>query len=495
MTWGYVAVGVGTLAVGAYSANQASSSAASGSRSVERSAAAQLAFERERADEEERRWEINRLEEQARYGVLTTEEQSRHEYLKATSQERYEAMDELEKERYADRQGYYEALTAEEKTRYEQAKTEEISRYGAEQARIAAMTDEEKLRYADQIGRVAGLTSEEQARYDALTSEEKLRYARGVQFAQATTTEEQRRYEFLTGEEKSRWTQLQGDERKRYADQLIGREERFAGAEEALQPFIGSAEAAQQQLQVELGLAPGEAGTAYMEAPGYKSALEERTRQVEQEMAGMGAAYSGKRVEEAAKAGSDVQSQYYQNYMSMLTSMASPDTAKTLASLGVGQPQAQGQLGGQGQLYAGQPGAGGLPSPGGLTTGQPGAGQPVVGGSPYISGSGGMPTYMQPYSGAAPSGAPVSGQLPGTGQLTMGQGAGMGNIPSVGGGMVDAATQAAQMRAQGAMAGPAFAQDVMGMGANIYGGYLAGGGGNKPTTQSNYGPYASGYRW
>jgi len=454
----------------------AEESAAQGAASVERASAAQLQFERERMEEESRRWEIGRLEEASRYQALTSTEQQRYNDLKALEQQRYEAMTDLEKVRYDDRQAYYESLTAEEKARYESAVTQEQQRYEAERVRIEGMTEEEKLRYADQVARVDELTAEERQRYDAYTTEEKLRYARGVGFSEAITTEEKRRYDLLSQEEKSRWQQLTGEEQRRYEAQVLQQKGQLEAAQQALQPFVTSEQQARQQMAVELGLAPGEAGEAYKQMPGYQAALEERQKQVEQEAATMGTAYSGRRMEEAAKAGSDVQSQYYQNYMNMLGAMASPQTATALASMGMGQPMISGQLPGMGQLYAGQPGVGGVPGGGALTMGAPGAGQPIVGGSPYLGGPGGTPIYTTPGAGSAPTGTLVAGQLPGTGQLTMGALTGGGAIPQVGGGLTSAAQQAAQMRMAGAGAQQAFMGDVFGMGAQMYGGYLAGGG-------------------
>ena len=453
-----------------------------GAASVERAAERQLSYEMARLEEETRRFEINRLEEQSRYIALTEEEQRRHNDLLALNRHRYNSMSAEEKRRYNQREQFYRSLTAEEKNRYETDRREEQGRYETELARVEAMTEEERRRYDEQFARVEEMTEEERLRFGEMTALEQSRYASLTQEEQsryaAATTEEQKRFELLTEEEKSRWGELRGEEQRRYETQLLGQAEKLERAEEALKPFATSAEVAQQQLQVELGLAPGEAGRAYMETPGYQAALDERTRQVEQEMATMGAAYSGRRLEEAAKATSDVQSQYYQNYMNMLGSMASPETAKTLASLGVSQPEVTGQLGGTGQLYAGRPDIQGqLQGMGALTMGQPGAGQPAVMGSPYLSGPSGSSVYATPGGGAMPVGTPVSWQQPGTGQLTMGQLPGTGNIPGVGTGLTAAAQQAAQMRMGGAAAYQALMGDLIGAGAQAFGGYMAGGGG------------------
>ena len=113
--------------------------------------------------------------------------------------------------------------------------------------------------------------------------------------------------------------------------------ERYGEAKGYLEPYIGEARTAREQQMIEMGLAPGEAGTAYMETPGYQTLLEERQRGVRQEMAGAGTLYSGRRMEAAADVGGETQSQYYTNYMNMLQNLGSPGVATNLASLGVGQ--------------------------------------------------------------------------------------------------------------------------------------------------------------
>jgi len=111
--------------------------------------------------------------------------------------------------------------------------------------------------------------------------------------------------------------------------------ERYGEARELLDPYVGEARTAREQLMIEMGLAPGEAGTAYMEAPGYKAAM----KGVEQQMAGTGALYSGRRIAGAEQ----TQGQFYQNYMNMLQGLGSPGVATNLASLGVGQAATIGQ--------------------------------------------------------------------------------------------------------------------------------------------------------
>jgi hypothetical protein len=119
--------------------------------------------------------------------------------------------------------------------------------------------------------------------------------------------------------------------------------ERFGEARELLSPYIEGAGTAREQMMVELGLAPGEAGTAYMETPGYESLLGERQRGAEQAAAGSGSLYSGRRIQSAADVGGATQSQFYTNYMNLLQNMASPTTATNLASMGVNQGTVMGQ--------------------------------------------------------------------------------------------------------------------------------------------------------
>jgi hypothetical protein len=113
--------------------------------------------------------------------------------------------------------------------------------------------------------------------------------------------------------------------------------ERFGEARELMEPYIGEARTAREQQMIEMGLAPGEAGTAYMETPGYQSLLEERRREAEQAAAVGGGLYSGRRIQAAADVGGATQSQFYQNYMNMLQNLGSPAVATNLAGLGMGQ--------------------------------------------------------------------------------------------------------------------------------------------------------------
>lgn len=111
-------------------------------------------------------------------------------------------------------------------------------------------------------------------------------------------------------------------------------------AEALLTPYLERAEVASGQLMTEMGLAPGEAGTAYMQTPGYQATMKARQQEVQQAAAGGGTLYSGRRIEEAGRVGEQVQSQYYQNYMNMLTKMASPQPAVAAGGLITGSQQA-----------------------------------------------------------------------------------------------------------------------------------------------------------
>ena len=123
--------------------------------------------------------------------------------------------------------------------------------------------------------------------------------------------------------------------------------ERYGAAEERLSPYLASELAANEQMQIEMGLAPGEAGTAYMSAPGYQAQLDERRRGAEQSvMSGGGTAYGGRRIDAAAEATGGVQQSYYNNYMSMLDRMSQPTATQNLSALGVNQGM---QMGNQAQ--------------------------------------------------------------------------------------------------------------------------------------------------
>ena len=84
-----------------------------------------------------------------------------------------------------------------------------------------------------------------------------------------------------------------------------------------------------------MGLAPGTPGTAYMQTPGYKTAMQG----VEKSGANAGTLYSGRRIADAG----GVQSQFYNNYMSLLQNMANPASATNLANIGIGQAGTLGQ--------------------------------------------------------------------------------------------------------------------------------------------------------
>ena len=111
--------------------------------------------------------------------------------------------------------------------------------------------------------------------------------------------------------------------------------QRYQQAQDLLNPYIKSAETARNQLDVEMGLAPGTPGTAYMQTPGYKTAMQG----VQQSGANAGTLYSGRRIADAG----GVQSQFYNNYMSLLQNMANPASATNLANIGIGQAGTLGQ--------------------------------------------------------------------------------------------------------------------------------------------------------
>ena len=112
---------------------------------------------------------------------------------------------------------------------------------------------------------------------------------------------------------------------------------RFEQAQAYLDPYIDRSEQAAQQMQIEMGLAPGEAGTAYMETPAYQAAISEGIGAINQGAAGAGILYSGRRGESLRDLGAGMQQNAYANYMNMLGNIASPRTAENLSALGVNQ--------------------------------------------------------------------------------------------------------------------------------------------------------------
>jgi hypothetical protein len=125
--------------------------------------------------------------------------------------------------------------------------------------------------------------------------------------------------------------------------------QRYGEAKEYLSPYIEDSRTAQNQMMIEMGLAPGEAGTAYMQTPGYQSAIDEGTRAVNTGAAGAGMLYSGARGGALRDVGAGVQNQYYTNYMDRLQNIASPNAAQSLGAMGVNQGMAMGgqQMGAQ----------------------------------------------------------------------------------------------------------------------------------------------------
>ncbi len=162
--------------------------------------------------------------------------------------------------------------------------------------------------------------------------------------------------------------------------QVLG-EERFGRAEELLAPSLAREEAASQQLMVELGLAPGTPGTAFMQTPAYTGALEAGRNELNQSLANSGLLHSGRRMEAAAQLGQNVQQQFYSNYMNMLGSLAQPQVAQNLSSLGVGQAATMGA-----QNIGAQSRAGGL-----------GVQGQAVRGAAYADIAGSVPSLMSQY--------------------------------------------------------------------------------------------------
>lgn len=141
---------------------------------------------------------------------------------------------------------------------------------------------------------------------------------------------------------KQLWATAQGESGKilEAGEQATGLgRERFGMAQGLMDPYIQSAEGALGQLNIEAGLAPGEAGTAYMQTPGYQNLMSERQAGAEQAAAGAGSLYSGRRIGAAADVSGQTQSQFYNNYMNLLTGMASPNAATNMANMGLTQGQ------------------------------------------------------------------------------------------------------------------------------------------------------------
>lgn len=156
--------------------------------------------------------------------------------------------------------------------------------------------------------------------------------------------------------------------------------ERWEEAKGYMDPYAADARTARDQMMIEMGLAPGEAGTAYMETGGYQGMLSESQRSVEQASATGGNLYSGARMKAAGEVGAGVQNQFYNNYMTMLQNIGNPDVATNLAGLGMNQgaymgggrqapPQQQGSMWGDVGALAGMAYGGPLWSAGGRMAG------------------------------------------------------------------------------------------------------------------------------
>ena len=113
--------------------------------------------------------------------------------------------------------------------------------------------------------------------------------------------------------------------------------ERYAEAQGYMEPYIDSSGRALNQLDIEMGLVPGEAGTAYMNTPGYLASREEAIAGIDQSAANSGNLYSGSTLAAAGEASANIHNSFYTNYMNMLQNMASPTTATNLSSFGMNQ--------------------------------------------------------------------------------------------------------------------------------------------------------------
>jgi len=111
--------------------------------------------------------------------------------------------------------------------------------------------------------------------------------------------------------------------------------ERYADAQNLLNPYIESSGTARDQLMIEMGLAPGEGGTAYMNTPGYQTMQDQSQEAVMSSMPG--STYSGRRIQQGLDQGAGVQQSFYNNYMNMLGNMANPTSATNLANMGMNQ--------------------------------------------------------------------------------------------------------------------------------------------------------------
>jgi len=78
-------------------------------------------------------------------------------------------------------------------------------------------------------------------------------------------------------------------------------------------------------------------GTAYMNTPAYKGAIDAGVNAVNQGAANDGGLYSGARGTALKDVGQGVQQSFYSNYMNMLQNMANPSTATNLSNIGIGQ--------------------------------------------------------------------------------------------------------------------------------------------------------------
>lgn len=119
----------------------------------------------------------------------------------------------------------------------------------------------------------------------------------------------------------------------------------FGNINERFQPFMDSERRARGQLDVEMGLTPGEVNRGYRSSPAYSSVMDasrvaerEGLQTIDQAAGNSGSLYSGSRgaaLADRTRQGSweraGVEQGYFQNYMSMLQQMANPTSTNTVS--------------------------------------------------------------------------------------------------------------------------------------------------------------------
>ena len=127
------------------------------------------------------------------------------------------------------------------------------------------------------------------------------------------------------------------------AQNIALNKERYGEAVGRMQPYVDRETAANKQMMIEMGLAPGTPGTAYMQSPGYRALMDESLGAAEQSAINSGSTlYGGSRLEAAGRVGAGVQQSYYTNYMNLLQNLSTPTSTTNLSSLGVNQAATMG---------------------------------------------------------------------------------------------------------------------------------------------------------